>query len=877
MFAAIVRANRQRLGLTQEELAAKAGLSVRGIRKIEAGRIGAPRPATVRLLADAFGFAGADRERFCQAAAGEPTGPWVRSAAPAQLPADVSAFTGREQQLSQLNTLLTGAGGKATAVVISALSGTAGVGKTALAVHWAHRVADRFPDGQLYVNLRGYDPDQPTDPGEALTRLLSVLGVTGQDVPQELDERAARYRSELADRRMLIVLDNAGSVEQVRPLLPGSSSCTVLVTSRDSLAGLVAVHGAHRLELDLLSPAEAIALLRRLIGARCDAEPEAAAMLAELCARLPLVLRVAAELAVSRPTILLAELVAELAGKQRRLDLLGSGGYAHAAVRTVFSWSLQHLPPDAAGTFRLLGLHPGADMDAYAVAALAGTSVEDARRQLELLARAHLVQPTSASQHGMHDLLRAYAAELASDHDTDQARHAALRRLLDHYRHTVSVAMDLAYPYERERRPRVPPVDTLAPDLSDADQAIGWLDTELPNLLATARHSADHGSPEHLLDMSAIMHRHLRTRGRYGDAEALHLQALTTARRTSHGQGELNALVNLGDIRWRQGRFKQATENFERALELADATGSHTGALYALIGLGTTHRRGGRYQESLTHYRRALDIARTSGNRAGEHDVEIDLGNIDQRQGRYHESLAHYRQALKIARAIGYRAGEQNGLFGLGNVHRLQGRLEQSLAYYRQALEIARATGHRTAEQSALLGLSRAQIARGDYQVALNHCELALKIAQTIGFRDAEVDARLVVGRAYLLQGQYERASDCYQRVLVAGVEAGDPNWQFESRLGLGRIQQTTGHPEGALAHLRQALQLATDLAQGVDQARAHDRLARARSALNQPEQARRHWRQALDILTNLGIDHTGEPETSVSSIRANLAVPTDR
>ncbi|HEU5107262.1 MAG TPA: BTAD domain-containing putative transcriptional regulator, partial [Micromonosporaceae bacterium] len=299
---------------------------------------------------------------------------------PAQLPADVSAFTGRHAELAALDRLLTATAdpddaGVGTALVISAVSGSGGVGKTALAVRWAHRVRRSYPDGQLYVNLRGYDPQQPMSPGDALTRLLNALGVTGAEIPLDTDERAARYRTAIAGRRMLVLLDNAASAEQVRPLLPGTASAVVLVTSRDTLSGLVAAHGAQRLELDRLPLAEAVALLHRLLGERVDTEWEGATALAEACARLPLALRVAADLAATRPGTTLAGLVAELSDERRRLDLLDAGGDARAAVRAVFSWSYQHLAPDARRAFRLLGLQPGPDIDAHAAAALLGSGL----------------------------------------------------------------------------------------------------------------------------------------------------------------------------------------------------------------------------------------------------------------------------------------------------------------------------------------------------------------------------------------------------------------------------------------------------------------------------------------------------------------------
>jgi hypothetical protein len=340
--------------------------------------------------------------------------------------------------------------------VISAIGGTAGVGKTALAVHWAHRVAGRFPDGQLYVNLRGYDPDQPVPAADALRGLLRSLGVPGQDIPPETAERAAHYRSLLAGRRVLVVLDNARSADQVRPLLPGNPACAVVVTSRDALSGLVARDGAARLDLEVLALAEAVALLRTLIGARVDAEPEAAAELASQCCRLPLALRVAAELATSRTGRSLASLTAELADLGARLDLLEADSDPLTQVRTVFSWSCRQLDAETAQAFRLLGLHPGPDLEPYAAAALAGTTVHQAQRILAALTRAHLIQPVSPGRHGMHDLLRGFARELSATWDGGQEQHAALTHLLDHHLHTAAVAMDIMFPAERQRQPRIP-------------------------------------------------------------------------------------------------------------------------------------------------------------------------------------------------------------------------------------------------------------------------------------------------------------------------------------------------------------------------------------------------------------------------------------
>jgi DNA-binding SARP family transcriptional activator len=343
---------------------------------------------------------------------------------PRQLPVDVAGFTGRDRYLAELDLLLPGIAGEPgdrrmaraspAAAVIATVSGTAGAGKTALAVHWAHQVAERFPDGQLYVNLRGYDLERPVTASEALGGFLRALAVADQDIPAEVAERAARFRSLLARRRMLVLLDNAGEAEQVRPLLPGNPACVTLVTSRSSLTGLVARDGAIRLDLDLLPSGEAVDLLRALIGPRADVEPYSVAVLAEQCARLPLALRVAAELATARPARPLAGLVAELADENRRLDLLEAGGDPRASLRAVFSWSCDHLDPGPLRVFWLAGLHPGPDVDAHEIAALADITADHAGQALDFLDQVHLMHNVAPGRYGMHGLLRAYAREVAA-------------------------------------------------------------------------------------------------------------------------------------------------------------------------------------------------------------------------------------------------------------------------------------------------------------------------------------------------------------------------------------------------------------------------------------------------------------------------------
>ena len=540
-------------------------------------------------------------------------------------------------------------------------------------MHWAHQVSARFPDGQLYVNLRGYDPDKPLTAAEALAQFLTGLGLSGQDIPADLDDRAARYRTEVSGRRILIVLDNASSVEQVRPLLPGSRSAMVVVTSRDSLAGLVALHGAHRLDLDLLPLPDSISLLRRLIGPRVLAEPAAATALAAQCARLPLALRVAAELAVSRPTTSLADLSTELEDQQRRLDLLDAGGDFRAAVSAVFSWSYQHLHPSAARLFRLAGLHPGPDFDVYAAAALADISLDSARHTLDRLSRAHLIAPAGAGRYGMHDLLRAYATQLA---DPEQATAesaegaagagpAALARLFDYYLAAAARAMDTFHPAERHRRPRIPAATTPMPVLTELDAARTWLDTERPTLGVLASYTADHGWPNVTVLIATTLFRYLAG-GHFADALVIHDHARRAAQQTGDVAGEACALNGLGVAHGQLSRSVLAADHFARAAGLFRQAGDRAGEARAVANLGAAEQRLGRYKQASGHFHQALGMYRESGDRDGEARALTNLGLLEYQLGHDRPAAGHLQQALDLHRETDNQEGEAHALANLG-------------------------------------------------------------------------------------------------------------------------------------------------------------------------------------------------------------------
>jgi tetratricopeptide (TPR) repeat protein/DNA-binding XRE family transcriptional regulator len=817
MFGQLVGEHRRRLGLTQEELAERTGVSVRTIRDIEADRRRAPRPASVRLLADAFALLGAQRETFLLAAsasgsagpisvgpvavgpgAGE-TGPAETAPggrpAPAQLPADVAGFTGRAAELARLDGMLTNGGNAAT---ICAVAGMAGVGKTALAVRWGNRARDRFPDGQLFVDLRGYDPGRPVEPGDALARMLAALGVPPAEIPLDLDEQAARYRTQLARRRMLVVLDNAGTVDQVRPLLPGAGECVTLVTSRDSLAGLVARDGAYRLDLDLLPVADATALLRRLVGPRLDDEPDAAATLIEQCARLPLALRVAAELAVARPESTLAELAAELADQRQRLSRLDPGGDQRSAVAAVFSWSLHSLPPAAARAFRLLGLHAGPDFDGYAAAALTGLNMPAARRALRDLARAHLVDPIGEGRYAMHDLLHAYAAGTTEPGDD---RDAAWRRLLEYYLAAAVTAAHVLYPEEAVRHPRVAAPGVLTPDLTGRDAARDWLDTERACLVAVAAR----GGPRFSVPLATALFRYLLG-GHYSEALAVHGYARADAHAAGDVAGEAAALLSSGTVHGRLCRHQEATADLTGALELFDRIGDAVGQGRALGNLGAVKQRTGRHAAAIALHERARATFQRAGDPLGEARAVNNLGEIEARLGHYPAAAQWHREALALHERTGDQMGLAAALTNLGEIEEKLGNYAVAAEHQHRALDLFRRIGHRSGEAWSLDGIGVAYTGLGRPHDSTPCHETALGMFREIGERDGEAYALNGLGEAARAAGRPAEAIAQHTAAVTAATDADAPDQLARAHLGLGRSWQELGRPEPAGSHLRRAL-----------------------------------------------------------------------
>ena len=727
---------------------------------------------------------------------------------PRQLPPDVPGFVGRHDQLAALDDLLRAADGSSpVSVVVSAIAGTAGVGKTALAVHWARRVAGHFPDGQLYLNLRGYDVEAPMRPDEALGRLLRALGVDLSDLPASLDERGALFRSVSAKKRFLVLLDNARSADQVRHLMPGAPGCLTLVTSRDALTGLIARDGARRVDLDLLPLADAVALVRVLIGERVGDESAAAAELAQACARLPLALRIAGEYVRSRPEVTLADAVRELRDESRRLTVLDAGGDERTAVRAVFSWSYHALADGPARLFRLLGAHPGPDFDLHAAAALAGTDLVATAALLDELVSPHLVHSAGPGRYGMHDLLRAYAFEAAGHAPAVEP----LKRLLGYYSYAAMMAMDTLYPAERDRRPRVePPAGTAVPDLTEPAAARAWLGAERANLLGTVRLAETHGWARQIGELAGTLWRELDAQAHNADAVAMHHLALSAAQAEGNAAAEAEALRNLSTAYRTAGHYAEALGFAQRCVALRRRLGDEPGEAAAHNSVGIAADLLGRPEEAVAAYERSLELRRKTGDRRGEGAVLVNLAVTSLRADESAAVEGYLTSALELFRDIGDRLGEAHALNNLGSTHRGQARFAAALDHHERALALYREMVFLEGEADALNGIALDHVAAGAPETALAFHEQALDLAEN-GHHSTLVDIRNSLGTTLFRLGRPAEARDHHEVARRLAVAAGD---RFEQARALAGIAETLAgdDPDAARRLWDSALALYEDL-----------------------------------------------------------------
>jgi DNA-binding SARP family transcriptional activator len=654
---------------------------------------------------------------------------------PSLLPAAVPDFTGRSRELRELSAVPGRAGGSA---LITAIGGTAGVGKTALAVQWARQAAAGFPDGQLYVNLRGFGPASPLSPAEALRAFLDALQVPAARIPATQDGRQALYRRLLAGKRVLIVLDNARDSAQVRPLLPGTPTARVLVTSRNELASLVVSDGAAQISLDVLSMAEARQLLAQRLGpGRVGAEPAAASELIAACARLPLALAITAARAVAHPSFTLAALAAELRDARGRLDALSTGEDT-TDVRAVLSWSYQNLHPPAARLFRLLGLHPGPEITAPAAASLAGLDLSVARRLLRELARCHLLAEPAPGRFVFHDLLRAYATEQAATSDTPADREAATARMLDHYLHTAHAAAVVINSARGTLDLNPVQPGTVPEDIDGHEQAMAWFTAEHQVLLAVINLAAEDGFDVPAWQLPWTLADYLDWLGQWHEMAAIHQVALAATERLGDIAGQACVHRFLGRACFGLHTWDDAGTHLSQALQLYQDLGDGIGQARVHLTLGKLMQRIGHYREALGHARRALALFCEAGYRPGQARALNNVGWYHALLGDHHQALLRSKQALSLQRELGDRCGEANTWDTLGYSHHHLGQHAKSANCYQQAISLFAEIGDRTGQAEALTRFGDIRSEAGSRRAAIAVWRQALRILEEMSHPDAD-------------------------------------------------------------------------------------------------------------------------------------------
>ncbi|HEV2636213.1 MAG TPA: tetratricopeptide repeat protein [Actinocrinis sp.] len=763
-----------------------------------------------------------------------------------QLPGDTGTFTGRERELAEVLAVADAAraGGTTGAVVVAAIDGMAGIGKTAFAVHAAHLLADRYPDGQLFLDLHGHTKGlSPRDPADALATLLQTFGVPPAQIPADPEARAGMYRARLAGTRTLVLLDNASAEAQVRPLLPGDSGCLVLVTSRKRLKAL---DDAHALSLEVLPATDALALFREVAGpGRTTANDPLLEEIADLCGRLPLALRIAAALLRNRRSWTASHLAAKL--REGRVGLEGFSDGDRDLV-AVFDLSYQTIDDSQRRLFRRLGLVPGPDVDAYAAAALLGTGLAEAEQKLEDLVDHSLLTEPEAGRYHLHDLVREHARTRAAWQDPDEEREGAIDRLLDYYQYAAQLAdAHLA----RLTPVYIPPVGKApdhAPTIDNREQAEAWMHKEQPNLAAGAELSASRLRPVHAVTLSAAMRAHLHTHGPWAQATQLYEAAVSAARTLGDHLGEANALNNLGDVLQLTGDRLGAVDALERAIALFQALGERRGEANSLMSLGSVRERTGAYLGAAQAGERALDLFRALGDRPGEANAVTNLGILRERTGDYPGATEALHRALRLFQALDDHQGEADALANLAFVRQMTGNYPGATSAYELALDLYREAGDRLGQATVLGKLGTLLRETGDYPGALTRLEKAMELHRALGDRQGEANALADLGGVHEDTADYHGAHQAYGAALALHRALNDRWGQAHAVRGQGNVMRLTGDVDGAAAAYEQALRGFQEIGDRAGEAGVLNHRARLATATGDLDRARADHRAALDL-----------------------------
>lgn len=813
-FGHLLRQLRTGAGLSQEELAQAAALSTRTVSDLERGINLTARNQTARLLAEALGLTGAGRAGFLAAAGGRDPGAGVAAASRA-LPRDIASFTGRAGELAQLE-----AGAAAGGIWV--IGGMAGVGKTAFAVRAARELAPHFPDGQVFLPLHAHTGGQQlVAPCDALATLLQTTGIAAGQIPASLESRASLWRGRVSGQRLLLVLDDAASSDQVRPLLPGTGGALVLITSRRHLTAL---EDAQVISLDTLAPGEAAGLLARL-AARPGLDPAdpAMAQIAVLCGRLPLALGMVARQLYHHPAWTPAQLAADLSAARDRLERMHAENLSVAAA---FDRSYQDLSAAEQAMFRSLGLHPGSDFDAWAAAALAGVPVTEARRDLEGLYDHYLLTETAPGRYRFHDLIREHARTLAAA-DPPAERDAATGRLLDYYLAAARAAdqqlTSRAGPGGGAPSAKAPPMR----QITGRDDALAWMNAERLNLHAAAEDAAASARPGHAAAIPAAMHEFWRSQGHWDQALVLHEAAFQAARDAGNQLAEARALTDLGDMQFLTDDYPAAETTLTRALEVYRGLGDRLGEARALTSLGTVQHAAGDTPAATASLTRALGLYQSLGDRPGEASVLTRLGALEQATGGTPAATASLTRALELYAEVGSQLGQASALTELGTVHYAAGEVDAAISAEQQALGLYRRLGDRLGEGHALTSLGTLQYRTGDYQAAEASHTRALQLYRDLDDRSGETEA-------------------------------------------LNNIADTvrgTGHPAQARPYYQKALEIATSIGAQLDQARALEGLGRCHALEGNRSEGRKILGQALGVYQRIGSPHARELEQELAQV----------
>jgi tetratricopeptide (TPR) repeat protein/transcriptional regulator with XRE-family HTH domain len=925
-FGALLRKLRTGAGLTQEELAGAASLSPRSVSDLERGINLTARKDTARLLADALNLTGLARAEFEAVARGRAPADGFTAAGVAAavrtLPRDIASFTGREPELRDLMSAAAERGGFGGAVDIYAIGGMAGVGKTAFTVHAAHLLAAQFPAGQVFLPLHGHTPGQrPVSPADALASLLLTVGIPTAQIPPDTEARTALWRHWLADKELLLVLDDAVDSDQVRPLLPGTGASLVLVTSRRHLTAL---EDATAISLGTLPAEEAAALLVRL-AARPGLEPgeESVGEIARLCGYLPLAIGMLARQLHHHPSWTPADLAADLTGARDRLELMVTENLSVAAA---FELSYQDLGEAQRRLFRHLGLHPGVDIDAFAAAALDGTDLATARRHLQNLYDQYLLTEAARGRYRLHDLIREHARALAVRDGPGGAQAAG--RLLDYYQHTAAMA---DRHMTRYTRPGAAPADAApavagpladvpalaaplagAPAVGTRTEALAWLRAERPNLMACIDYAIAYAEHDRAVGLTAALAAFLRLEGPWTQPAALHRsvigiaqgsgnrlaeansrcdladvrfmsgdyaaaaelagEALGLYREVGQGLGEANARWILGRVRYSAGDPAAAAELLEAALELYREVPDLRGQANALHELGRMRYLAGDNLAAAGLQEQALELYRDLGDLLGEAHVLNDLGCVRYETADYVTAIGLQDQALALYRDLGYRLGQANALHELGRLRYKTGDYGGATDLQQQALELYRDLGSRLGEANILWELGLVRHAVTDYAAAGDLLAESLALCRELGYRLGEANALHSLGRVRHATGDQAAAAGLLAESLTGYHDVGDPLGEAEVLNSTGDLLADGGQREEALAAYLRALLLARQVHSQLEEARALEGTARCRARLGEREAALADLRAAVAIYQRIGAAEASSAQARLTELESARA-----